>query len=158
MPLPASVISLAPNKPAVPPNRPDSRTGKNQKQRLTRDFPTASRRPLGQWRKRAAAPYQRTGSECTITMHDPRWDSLSDAEWDAFARAWVAELSDRPPESLPDSPQLFENAPEVTASAFVVPMNSQRPPMHNGNSSCQFLAMATMMHLFISPQDPWNTF
>ena len=26
-------------------------------------------------------------------MNDLRWDSLTDAQWDAFATAWIAELS-----------------------------------------------------------------
>jgi hypothetical protein len=56
-------------------------------------------------------------------MHDPRWDSLTDAEWDAFAKAWVDELCGRPSHPLPNLPVLFEDEPEVTASAFVVPMN-----------------------------------
>ena len=44
-------------------------------------------------------------------MNDPRWDSLTDAQWDAFATAWIAELSgtDAPP--LPDLP-LFEQVAE----------------------------------------------
>ncbi|MEX1027333.1 MAG: DUF6869 domain-containing protein, partial [Candidatus Paceibacterota bacterium] len=56
-------------------------------------------------------------------IRDPRWDSLSDADWDAFARAWVAEMAGQPPEPLPELPVLFEDEPETTASAFVVPMN-----------------------------------
>jgi hypothetical protein len=56
-------------------------------------------------------------------MLDPRWDSLTGADWDAFARAWVAELSGKPAEPLPDLPVLFEDDPETTARAFVTPMN-----------------------------------
>ena len=26
-------------------------------------------------------------------MNDHRWDNLTDAQWDAFATAWIAELS-----------------------------------------------------------------
>ena len=56
-------------------------------------------------------------------MLDPRWDSLTDADWDAFARAWVDELAGRPAAPLPELPVLFEDDPETTADAFVVPMN-----------------------------------
>ena len=56
-------------------------------------------------------------------MFDPRWDSLTDGDWDAFARAWITELSGEPAQPLPDLPVLFEDDPETTASAFVVPMN-----------------------------------
>lgn len=56
-------------------------------------------------------------------MHDPRWDSLTDEEWNAFAKAWVDELSGRPSPPLPDLPVLFEDEPELTPGAFVVPMN-----------------------------------
>lgn len=56
-------------------------------------------------------------------MHDPRWDLLTDAEWDSFARARVAELSRRPAEPLPTLPVLFEDEPETSAVEFVVPMN-----------------------------------
>ena len=56
-------------------------------------------------------------------MFDPRWDSLTNAVWDSFARAWIAELSGRPEEPLPKLPVLFPDDPETTAGEFVVPMN-----------------------------------
>jgi hypothetical protein len=58
-----------------------------------------------------------------MSLSDPRWDDLADADWDAFARAWIAELSGDEPRPLPDLPVLFPDDPETTASAFVVPMN-----------------------------------
>ena len=56
-------------------------------------------------------------------MYDARWDSLTDEEWDAFAKAWVDELCGRPSHPPPNLPVLFEDEPETTASFFVVPMN-----------------------------------
>jgi hypothetical protein len=56
-------------------------------------------------------------------MHDPRWDTLSEADWDRFARCWVAELTGETTDSLPALPVLFEDDPPTTASDFVVPMN-----------------------------------
>jgi len=56
-------------------------------------------------------------------MHDSRWDLLTDAEWDSFARAWVAELSGRPAGPLPNLPVAFEDEPQTSAVEFVVPMN-----------------------------------
>jgi len=55
-------------------------------------------------------------------MNDPRWDSLTDAQWDAFATAWIAELSgtDAPP--LPDLPWPLDDPPS-NAGGYVVPMN-----------------------------------
>jgi hypothetical protein len=63
--------------------------------------------------------------EFSMTTYDPRWDSLPDDIWDAFARAWLEELAGRPSISLPELPVLFEDEPEptATASAFVVQMN-----------------------------------
>ena len=55
-------------------------------------------------------------------MNDLRWDSLTDAQWDAFATAWIAELSgtDAPP--LPDLPWPLDDPPS-NAGGYVVPMN-----------------------------------
>ena len=58
-----------------------------------------------------------------MTLFDPRWDELADADWDAFALAWIAELSGDESRLLPDLPVLFSDEAETTASAFVVPMN-----------------------------------
>jgi hypothetical protein len=58
------------------------------------------------------------------TWYDPRWDSLSNDIWDAFACAWLAELAGRPPISLPALPVLFEDEPEeISARAYLVQMN-----------------------------------
>ena len=56
-------------------------------------------------------------------IHDPRWDAVSDADWDTFARCWVAEISGTATVPLPPLPVLFEDEPPKTASEFVVPMN-----------------------------------
>ena len=58
-----------------------------------------------------------------MTLTDPRWDDLSDSEWDAFATAWNAELrGDDASLPLPELPWLLDDPPS-TASEYVVPMN-----------------------------------
>ena len=59
----------------------------------------------------------------TMALLDPRWDDLSDADWNAFAEAWIAELSGDESPPLPALPVLFPDEPESTASGYVVPMN-----------------------------------
>lgn len=61
-------------------------------------------------------------------MPDTRWDNLSDAEWDAFARAWNSELrGESPSVPLPTLPWLADDPPN-TASGYVVPMNFTASP------------------------------
>lgn len=58
-----------------------------------------------------------------LHMHDPRWDSLTDDEWHAFAKAWNSELKGTTLEvPLPDLPWMLDDPPEL-ASDYVVPMN-----------------------------------
>lgn len=58
-----------------------------------------------------------------MTLVDPRWDDLTDADWDAFAKAWNAELSGADaPLPLPKLPWLLDDPP-TTANEYVVPMN-----------------------------------
>jgi hypothetical protein len=58
-----------------------------------------------------------------MPLRDPRWDNLTNADWEEFARAWIAELSGLKPPPLPELPVLFPEDPETTASDFVTPMN-----------------------------------
>jgi uncharacterized protein DUF6869 len=61
-------------------------------------------------------------------MRDSRWDNLSDAEWDAFARAWNSELrGESPSVPLPKLPWLLDDPPK-RASGYVVPMNFTASP------------------------------
>lgn len=58
-----------------------------------------------------------------MALTDPRWDDLTDAEWDSFATAWNAELLGEVATSrLPQLPWLLDDPPN-TASEYVVPMN-----------------------------------
>lgn len=58
-----------------------------------------------------------------MALTDPRWDDLTDGDWDAFARAWNAELcGEEGPSRLPQLPWLLDDPPN-TASEYVVPMN-----------------------------------
>jgi hypothetical protein len=63
-----------------------------------------------------------TQSKEQMALTDPRWDELTDSDWDAFAIAWNAELGDEPPTQLPELPWLLDDRP-TTASEYVVPMN-----------------------------------
>ena len=56
-------------------------------------------------------------------MNDPRWDTLTDSEWDAFATAWTAELTGDQAEPLPHLPWLLDGPSPTTAGEYVVPMN-----------------------------------
>lgn len=63
-----------------------------------------------------------------MALTDPRWDDLTDAEWDAFAKAWNAELNgDVAILRLPELPWLLDDPPN-TASEYVVPMNFTASP------------------------------
>jgi len=56
-------------------------------------------------------------------MDDPRWDELTEGDWDAFAIVWNAELSGEVPSvALPKLPWLLDDPP-ATAGEYVVPMN-----------------------------------
>ena len=58
-----------------------------------------------------------------MALTDPRWDDLTNADWDAFAMAWNAELcGDDAATQLPELPWLLSDPPN-TASEYVVPMN-----------------------------------
>ena len=61
-------------------------------------------------------------------MRDPRWDNVTDAEWDAFASAWNFELlGELPTSPLPALPWLLDDPPSE-ASEYVVPMNFTASP------------------------------
>ena len=61
-------------------------------------------------------------------MRDARWDNLTDAEWDAFAKTWNAELSGEVLSApLPALPWLLDDPPK-TAGDYVVPMNFTASP------------------------------
>jgi|tagenome__1003787_1003787.scaffolds.fasta_scaffold20436760_1 hypothetical protein len=61
-------------------------------------------------------------------MRDARWDNLTDAQWDAFAKAWNAELRGEVPAApLPALPWLLDDPPK-NASGYVVPMNFTASP------------------------------
>ena len=63
-----------------------------------------------------------------MTLTDPRWDDLTNSDWDAFAIAWNAELSgDDSPQPLPELPWLLDDPP-TSASEYVVPMNFTASP------------------------------
>ena len=63
-----------------------------------------------------------------MTFIDPRWDDLTDADWDKFAIAWNAELNGSDAaHALPNLPWLFDDAPS-TASEYVAPMNFTASP------------------------------
>lgn len=63
-----------------------------------------------------------------MTPTDPRWDDLTDADWDAFAVAWNAELRGvDAPSKLLRLPWLLDDPPN-TASEYVVPMNFTASP------------------------------
>ncbi len=66
--------------------------------------------------------YFNVGRTRRTGLFDPRWDGLTYADWDAFALAWIAELSGNKPPPLPNGHVLFSEDPESTASDFVVPM------------------------------------
>ena len=48
---------------------------------------------------------------------------MTESDWIAFARAWVAELGGEDADFLPDLPNLLEDESLTRASDFVVPMN-----------------------------------
>ena len=56
-------------------------------------------------------------------MNDPRWDNLTNSEWNAFATAWTAELNGDQTAALPDLPWLLDGPSPTTAGEYVVPMN-----------------------------------
>jgi hypothetical protein len=61
-------------------------------------------------------------------LPDTRWDNLTDAEWNAFAKAWNSELcGDVASLPLPALPWLLDDPPN-TASEYVVPMNFTASP------------------------------
>ncbi|TWU17162.1 hypothetical protein Pla52o_55010 [Novipirellula galeiformis] len=63
-----------------------------------------------------------------MTFTDPRWDDLTDADWDVFATAWNAELrGDDAQTQLPQLPWLLDDPPN-TAGKYVVPMNFTASP------------------------------
>ena len=62
-----------------------------------------------------------------MALTDPRWDELTDAEWDTFAKAWNAELCGEDAMPLPKLPWLLDDPP-TTASEYVVPMNFSASP------------------------------
>lgn len=63
-----------------------------------------------------------------MTLRDPRWDELTDAEWDQFAIAWNAELNGSDASHpIPELPWLLDDPP-TTASEYVVPMNFTASP------------------------------
>ncbi|QDV46740.1 hypothetical protein Enr13x_66490 [Stieleria neptunia] len=73
-----------------------------------------------------------------MTFLDPRWDELTDAEWDQFAIAWNAELNgSEESHPLPRLPWLLDDPPSG-ASDFVVPMNFTASP----NAQWKFILAA----------------
>ena len=63
-----------------------------------------------------------------MSLTDPRWDDLTDDDWDAFAIAWNAELCGGQSTHLPELPVLFDDDPPKSAGDFVVPMNFTASP------------------------------
>lgn len=61
-------------------------------------------------------------------LRDERWDYLSDAVWQAFADAWIAELQGKTNVSVPDLPDLFGDGTPQDAGQFVVQMNFTASP------------------------------